>query len=166
MTNQNRKDKDRAGAKRSAGPRIQGDDSQARRIATAILEVLGGERTPTQAAQALGISVMHYYHLESRALAAFVTGCQSRAKGRTKSPHQQLHQLSRQLEKLKLECARKSALLRAARQAVGLAPPLADKTGKRRRRPTVRALRAACRLQTESQTENSHAAAISDPGGS
>src|SRR5687768_12360377 len=42
--------------------------SEAQRLAATILEVLGGVRSPPQAAQALAISLPRYYQLEARAL--------------------------------------------------------------------------------------------------
>lgn len=42
--------------------------SDARRRAAAVLEVLAGARTPTQAAEALGVSLPRYYLLEQRAI--------------------------------------------------------------------------------------------------
>lgn len=50
------------------------------------------------------------------------------------------------MEKLKVEGARRQALLRAAQRAVGLS--LAPKKGKRRRRPVVRALKAVAVLRS------------------
>jgi len=52
------------------------DPSQeARRTAAAILEVLAGMRTPSEAAQALSVSVPRYYALEQRAVASLVLWC-------------------------------------------------------------------------------------------
>jgi len=55
---------------------------EARRLATLILEVLAGGRTPTEAAQALEISVPRYYQLEGRALRGLVAACEPRPRGR------------------------------------------------------------------------------------
>ena len=46
----------------------QGNSIEAKRTATAILEVLAGLRTPTQAGQAVGLSLMRYYQVEARAV--------------------------------------------------------------------------------------------------
>ena len=39
----------------------EGASAEAKRVAAAILEVLAGARTPTEAAQALGLSLPRYY---------------------------------------------------------------------------------------------------------
>ena len=46
---------------------VQGGTSEANRRAVAVLEVLGGLRTPADAAAALGLAVPRYYQLETRA---------------------------------------------------------------------------------------------------
>jgi hypothetical protein len=54
----------------------------ANRVAAAILEVLAGVRTPTDAAQALVVSVPRYYQLEQRALEGLIAACEPRRLGR------------------------------------------------------------------------------------
>jgi hypothetical protein len=132
---------------RSHGPRIEGGTLAGRLWAAAILEVLAGMRTPTAAAKALGVGVPRYYAREARALEALVHACEPRGhKGRTRSPVREAERLRREVERLTRECARRQALVRAASKAAGLsAVPAAKKApgGKRRRKPTVRALKAA-----------------------
>jgi hypothetical protein len=129
----------------------KGSSRDAQRIATAILEVLGGVRTPTQAAEALGVSVPRYYQLEGRALQAFMAGCEARPRGRTRTPERELAAVKRQQERLQRELIRQQTLVRVAQRTIGLTPPpavLKPAPGKkRRRRPTVRALQAAKHLQ-------------------
>lgn len=135
------------------------------RRAAVILEVLAGERLPSAAAQALGISITHYYLLERRALEGLLAACQARPKGRAApTAEQQLARLERELEASRRQCQRQAALVRATQRAVGLpaaAPAAADskntghakrpaKGKRRRRRPTVRALRAARVLEKNS----------------
>src|SRR5260370_40572180 len=61
-------------AGRPQGPREmyrglgEGASTEAKRLAAAILEVLAGARTPTEAAQVLALSLPRYYLLEARAL--------------------------------------------------------------------------------------------------
>ena len=55
--------------KRVSGPNVTGGSRDARRFAAAILEVMAGIRTPTDAAAVLGITMQRYYILEKRALA-------------------------------------------------------------------------------------------------
>ena len=55
----------------------QGNSLEAKRLATAILEVLAGMRTPGQAAQALGMSVMRYYQVEARGVQGLVSACEA-----------------------------------------------------------------------------------------
>lgn len=131
-----------------------GASAEAKRLAAAILEVLAGSRTPTQAAQALGLSLPRYYLLESRALHGMLVACEPRSLGRGPSPPSALAALQRECEQLRRECGRQQALVRAAQRAIGLPQPAAargpQRDGKKRqRRPTARALKAAARLTPE-----------------
>jgi hypothetical protein len=128
----------------------------AKRLAAAILEVLAGARTPTDAATALGVSLPRYYQIESRALVALLASCEPRPKGRVRSPQHDLDALRKQKDRLQRELTRQQALVRAAQRTVGLpAPAVAapSKGKKRRRRPVARALSVAARLQ---QTNSDH----------
>lgn len=135
--------RDRSGKR--AGPKVQGGSAEARRQAAAILDVLAGMRTPTQAAQALGCSLPGYYSREVRALEGLVEACEARTRKRGVSPQKQAALLEAKVTKLEQELARQQALVRASRRAVGLSlpQPKAQEKGKRRRRPVVRALAAA-----------------------
>jgi hypothetical protein len=130
---------------------------EAQRLAAAILEVLAGVRSPSQAAEALGVSLPRYFQLETRAMQALVTGCEPRPRGPGRSADTELIALKRQHERLQRELSRQQTLVRLAQRNIGLAPPkpAANKPGgkspKRRRRPVVRALRAAEVLQQRSQ---------------
>jgi hypothetical protein len=130
----------------------QGNSIEAKRAATAILEVLAGLRTPSQAAEALGTSVMRYYQVEARGVQGLVSACEARRRGRERTPEKELKALARQQERLQRELGRQQALARMAQRSIGLAaaPPLsASKNGskKRRRRPTVRGLRMVEQLR-------------------
>lgn len=130
----------------------EGASAEARKRAAVILEVLAGTRTPTQAAEAIGISVPRYYLLEIQALHGLLLACEPRSLGRQQSAESALAALRRECEQLRRDCARQQALVRAAQRTIGLPPPAPaqpEKNGKkrRRRRPMARALRAAARLQ-------------------
>jgi hypothetical protein len=135
---------------------------EAQRFATAILEVLAGVRTPTNAAAALGIAVPRYYLYEQRALEGLVTACEPRPLSRASSSRRQLAALEKEVTRLKQECVRQQALVRAAQRTIGLAPsappkPVAKAESKvgnrgagkksRKRRPAVRALKAAAAIR-------------------
>jgi hypothetical protein len=145
----------RRAAKAAGGAGLTASSSgPARRLAAAVLEVLAGQRTPGQAALALGLSLPRYYQVEGRALRGLVEACEPRPKGRAASAaEQQLAALRRERERLQRELARQQALLRLAQRAVGLPAPVAAATKEgrrpRRRRPRVRALQVAARLQAE-----------------
>jgi hypothetical protein len=132
---------------------------EAQRLAAAILEVLAGVRTPSQAAEALGVSLPRYYQMETRALQALVAGCAPRPRGPGRNAERELRALRRQHERLQREVSRQQTLLRLAQRTLGLAPPKVavnqpggkDARRKRRRKPVVRALRAAAALQRGSQ---------------
>jgi hypothetical protein len=137
---------------------------EANRTAAAILEVLAGVRTPTDAASALSIAPPRYYQLEQRALEGLLSACEPRRLGRVQTPDSRIATLEKEVQRWRQECARQQALVRAAQRTIGLAPPrpkVIDKsTGKRKRRPTVRALKAARTLQSAS-AEMPEAAAYS-----
>jgi hypothetical protein len=131
---------------------------EAKRLATVILEVLGGARGPSEAAQVLGISLCRYYQLENRAIAGLLGACEPRRRGRGSSgPVNELASLRQECQRLRRDCARQQALVRAAQRTVGLAPPAVEEppasTGsskkRRKRRPTARALKMAAMLKDE-----------------
>jgi hypothetical protein len=121
----------------------------ARRCAAAVLEVLAGARSPTEAAGALGLSLPRYYQVEARALAGLVAACEARPHGRQPSPDKEVQALRRDNQRLQREAARQQALVRAAQRTVGLAPPAQAPGGKGkkpRRRRLARGLSVAARL--------------------
>ena len=151
--------------RKSASRGVQSGSVQANRLAIAILEVLVGERTPADAAKALGITVPRYYQLETRAVNGLVAACEPRPKGKQRSPETRIAALERKLSQAQQEVVRQQALVRAAHRSLGLkaAPPAKPngRTGKpanrRTRRPTARALKAVevLRASTENQDDTS-----------
>lgn len=145
------------GRQRRSGPFKdlgEGASAQARQQAAAILEVLAGVRTPTQAAEAIGVSLPRYYVLETQAVQGILLACEPKRMGRQQTAESALASLRRECEQLRRECARQQALVRAAQRSIGLtapAPPKPEKdsTKRRKRRPTARALRAVARLKDE-----------------
>jgi hypothetical protein len=146
--------------RRPARPAPVPPSKEARQRAALILEVLAGSRTPTQAAQALAVSLPRYYLLETQALAGLVTACEPAARGPTPDPQRQQEALRRECQRWQREATRQQALVRAAQRSLGLlAPPspapatAPTKDGKKRRKPrapVARALKAAQRLRQES----------------
>ena len=129
-------------------PGSQNGSREAKRKAAVILEVLAGARGPGDAAEALGVSPNRYYQLESRALQGLVTACETRPKGPGLPPEKELAKVCGKVGRLEQELARYQALARVTQRAVGVRPPASSgkvKGGKRRKRrkPTVRALKAA-----------------------
>jgi hypothetical protein len=123
---------------------------EARRLAAAILEVLGGVRTTTGAAEVLACSLPRYYQLEARAVEGLLAACEPARRGPGRSPRQEEDALRKKCVRLEREVGRQQALVRAAHRAVGLPPtpvPTKPKVGKKRpRRPQARALVAAAAL--------------------
>ena len=161
-------------AARSRRPRTTGgaelgknSDRDSRRVAAAILEVLGGARTPTEAAAALAVSVPRYYQLESAALKGLLAACMPKSRGRAPLPDKELTTLRRDNQRLQREASRHQALARAAQRTVGLAAPPSippTKPGKRKRRKrTARALSVAARLQTQNDASAPAAEAPTNP---
>jgi hypothetical protein len=128
---------------------------EAQRAAAAILEVLAGGRTPTQAAEALSVSVPRYYQLEARAMRGLLAACEARPRGPGQSAEKELAMLRRQHERVQRELTRQQTLVRLAQRTIGLTAPPAPAAkaapGKKRRRAAVRALQAAAHLQRQIQ---------------
>jgi len=125
---------------------------EAKRLAAAILEVLAGARTPTEAATALGLSVPRYYQVEAQALRGMLAACEPKPRGRVRSVETEVKTLSKENQRLQRELTRHQALARAAQRAVGLSPPapVVNKAGKKpRKRRVARALSVAERLKEE-----------------
>ncbi|MEZ0228965.1 MAG: hypothetical protein ACAI25_10100 [Planctomycetota bacterium] len=134
----------------------RGASPEARKRAAAILEVFGGVRSTTSAAEALGCSVPRYYHLEGRALEGLLAACEPRKPGRSASTSaRELESLRKKCERLEREVGRQQALVRSAHRTIGLiAPPQPKAKPKRgqRKRPVARALVAAELLRSEPAT--------------
>lgn len=134
--------------------------SEAQRMAATILEVLSGMRSPTEASQTLSISLPRYYQLEARALEGLVAALAPRAIGKQPSLENRVKQLEKQLAAAHRQCARHEALVRLTQRTLGLATvapaksAAEDAAGRKKRRPTVRAFKAARTL-----TERAEAAA-------
>ena len=134
--------------------------TEAKRVAAAILEVLAGVRTTGDAAAAVGLSLTRYYQVEARALAGFLQACEPHPRGPRPDGERALKALRRDNDRLQRELARQQALVRIGQRSVGLAAvaPLPPKGSKgdakkaRRRRPVLRALQVAARLQPQPAT--------------
>jgi hypothetical protein len=147
---------------------------EAQRLAAAILEVLAGVRAPAEAASALGTSLPRYYIMEQRALTGLLAACEPRPVGKTPNAQHRIAVLEKELARCKQDCARQQALARAEQRIIGLPSPApakpATKAGgkaagkkSRKRRPTVRALKAATALKTAALAEHVEDSDGSDP---
>jgi hypothetical protein len=125
---------------------------EAKRLAAAILEVLAGARTPTEAATVLGLSVPRYYQVEAQALRGLLEACEPKPRGRVRLEKTEVETLRKENQRLQRDLTRHQSLARAAQRAVGLSPPasVVNKTGKKpRKRRVARALSVAARLQED-----------------
>jgi hypothetical protein len=138
--------------KKAFGPKALSGGSEAKRQAAVILEVLSGVRAPLDGGQALGVSLTRYYVLETRALQGLIGALEPVARGRRRSPEDELRRLDRDKRRLERELGRAQALLRAAQRAIGIPPPVSLEkkaaAGRKRRRPAVRAMKAIAALKT------------------
>ena len=140
--------------KKQTGPAIGGGSPEAKRLAAVVLEVLAGGIRPSDGAASLGISTPRYYVLELRALQGLLAACEPKPPGSWQRAEGQLRALRKKCSRLERERIRYQSLARAAQRALGLS--VTDKAGeedrpsgkgRRRRRPTARALKAAKRLR-------------------
>jgi hypothetical protein len=131
----------------------QGSSREAKRLAAALLEVLAGERTPAQAAEALGVSLPRYYQLEAGGLRGLLQACEPKPRGRQPNLAAEVATLRRHNERLRRDVARHQSLVRLTQRAAGLAapaPPIKEAGKKTRKRKAVaRALAVAERLREE-----------------
>src|SRR5262245_30230259 len=127
----------------------------AKQVAAAVLAVLAGERTPSQAAEALGLSLLRYYQIEAAALRGLLAACEPKSPGRQPDPATEVAALRRRAAQLERDLARQQALVRLTQRAAGLAaapPPKPAAAGKRRkRRPAARASTVAQRLRAAAE---------------
>jgi hypothetical protein len=125
--------------------------ADAKRMAAAILEVLAGARTPTEAATALSLSVPRYYQVEAQALRGLLEACEPKPRGRVRLEKNEVETLRKENQRLQRDLTRHQSLARAAQRAVGLSPPAAvNKAGKKpRKRRVARALSVVARLQED-----------------
>ena len=93
----------------------------AKRLAAAILEVLAGARTPTEAATALGLSVPRYYQVEAQALRGLLQACEPRPRGRVRVEKDEVETLRTENQRLQRDLTRQQSLARAAQRAVAVA---------------------------------------------
>jgi hypothetical protein len=132
-------------------------------MAALILDVLGGNRTPGDAAQAMGLSVARFYVIEQRAILGLVAACETQApRGPSPDLQAQIRRLEIENRRLNQALLRQQAIVRSTQRGLGLTsprpPPAAAPkgtgkagagrtgTGRRKRRPMVRALRQAQRV--------------------
>ena len=135
---------------RNRVPLLPEASKDAKRLAAVILEVWAGVRTPLQAAEALGLSLPRYYQVEANGLNGLVAACTPKPKGRQANPAREATTLRRDNERLRRELGRHQALVRLTQRGLGVTPPAQTVTKKgRRRKPVVRALTLAARLQPE-----------------
>src|SRR5262245_40101259 len=136
---------------RNSVPLLPEASKDAKRLAAVILEVWAGMRTPVQAAEALGLSLPRYYQIEANGLQGLVAACTPKPKGRQANPAREATALRRDNERLRRELGRQQALVRLTQRGLGVVPlptkPASQKG--RRRKPTVRALTLAARLQPD-----------------
>ena len=131
--------------------RIPSGSPEANRLAVLILEVLAGVRTPLDAAKARACGcrvTTNWRRVPSRAC---ITALEPRPKVRQPSAEGRIARLEKALGEARRELLRQQALVRAAQRSLGLKPPAPDEAkpagvktpGHRKRRPAVRALKAA-----------------------
>ena len=152
---------------KSRGPKLNAVSPHARKVATAILEVLVGGRSPSDAADALSVSLPRYYQLEARALNGLLAACEPRKRGYVRSPERELESTQKKMQQLQRECARHQALARLAQRTIGLAAPATakpnDSSKRKKRAPSVRALKVVEALKSDPAGETQAGSAGMQP---
>ena len=140
---------------------ISGSDG-ARKAAAVILEVLSGLRETAEACEALWITPMRYYVLETRALQGLVGSLEPRPRGKKRSVEDEVREIRREKQRLERELMRTRALVRVAERTIGITAAGAkskigaDGKKKRRRRPE-RAGRAIAALRAPAPANEAQA---------
>ncbi len=133
----------------------------AQQRAAMILEVLAGEQTAAEAARLPGISVMHYYLLERKAIEGLVAACAPRPKGPPgPSPEQELARLRRELHHSRRECLRQAALVRATQRAIGFPAAKASSSKDPAGRSTSSPMRPRTRPRTRRHRRRGNALGV------
>jgi hypothetical protein len=131
----------KAQVKRPSGARGLEGSEGARRLAATLLESWSGACGPVEAAERMGVALVRYYQLESRALQAVILALEPRPRGRTVTPAGALRREEGEKKRLERELHRYQALYRSAAKSLGIAPksetPSESKSGKKQRRRRV-----------------------------
>lgn len=151
-----------------ASRRLAQASERARQIAAVILDVLGGNRSPVDAARTLDLSVARYYVIEQRAILGLVSACDAQpTRGPAPDLQRQIHHLEAENRRVHQALLRQQALVRSTQRGLGIPSPKpppptpaaatkpgpgATKGGRRKRRPMVRALRQAQRVAPQQST--------------
>jgi len=112
--------------KHKTGPRALEASREARRAGAVVLEVLTGLISPTEATEALAITLPRYYALETRALQGFLAALEPRPRGRQKTAESKIRDLERENARLARELARTRSLVRVAHRTIGIKTPAAS----------------------------------------
>jgi len=142
---------------------------EARRQAALILEALGGLRSATEAAEAMGIAPARYYVLERRAIRGLIEALEPRPPGRQRSLEAELEHFRREKERLERELLRYQALHRASQRAIGVPREDGAAPARRRKKKATRVRRRKSRVEKvlpKLQAEESAKSAPSVPVGS
>lgn len=157
-------------ARRAAktGPGAVGGSEGARKAAAVILEVLSGVRGTAEGCEALGITPMRYYVLETRALQGLVGALEPRPKGKRPRPEDRLREMEKEKGRLERDLARTRALVRLAERTIGIpaAAPGGKMTAqgkKKRRRRGERAVRAIAALRAPAEGTKTEAKGAAGP---
>jgi hypothetical protein len=139
----------------ATGPKALTGTPQAKRMLALILEVLGGVCTTQEAAADMGVALVRYYQLETRALQAMLTALEPRPKGRRAQTEAQCQaEHAQEKKRLTQELRRYQSLCRSLQKTVGVpatatakSPPRGPKAKTRRIRKTSRGERVVAAMR-------------------
>jgi hypothetical protein len=99
---------------------VRGSDA-ARRLAALLLEAWSGVRSTQSAADAMGVALPRFYHLEARALQLMVSAMEPRQRGRQRTAESEVAKLKAEQQRLLRDIERFQSLYRTAQRALGIA---------------------------------------------
>ncbi len=113
------------------GPKSLQGSAAAKRIFALMLEVLSGIRSTMDAADGMGVALVRYYQLETRALQAMLEALEPRPRGRkAKTESEWKAEFAREKKQLNGEIARYKTLYRSLRRVAGVTAPTKKTGGK------------------------------------
>jgi hypothetical protein len=133
----------------ATGPKALHGSPPAKRLLALLLEALGGTRSTQEAADAMGVALVRYYQLETRALQAMLEALEPRQRGRKAQSEAECKAAhAKEIERLTAELRRYKSLCRSLQRMTGVPEKAATPKGSKGRTRRVRKVTRGQRVAT------------------